>query len=171
MSTAAPVIELLDRGHDCQTFDCGQPALNHYLLHQASQDLRRDVARVFVATYEGSMDVVGYFSLSATSFRKRELPADRARRLPHYPVPAALLGRLAVDRHHQGRGLGQHLMVDAFRRVLRASEELALYALIVDAKDDRARDFYRHFGFTEFPETPARLFLPLGTIHRALLGQ
>lgn len=164
------VIEPLGSEHDCQAFDCGQPALNHYLRHQASQDLRRNVNRVFVARYEGTVEVVGFFSLSAASFGKRDLPADLARRLPHYPVPAALLGRLAVDQRRQGRGLGQHLMVDAFWRVLRASEDLALYALVVDAKDDSARAFYLHHGFTEFPETPSRLFLPLGTIRQALLA-
>ncbi len=131
---------------------------------------RAYVARVFVARYEGSMEVIGYFSLSAASFGKRDLPADLARRLPHYPVPAALLGRLAVDLRRRGRGLGQHLMIDAFWRVLRASEDLALHALVVDAKDDATRAFYRHCGFVEFLETPARLFLPLETIRRALSG-
>lgn len=164
------IVEPLRPEHDCRAFDCGQPALNHYLRHQASQDRRRNVNRVFVARREHSSEVVGYFSLSAASFGKRELPADLARRLPHYPVPAALLGRLAVDQGQQGRGLGQHLMIDAFWRVLRASDDLALYGLIVDAKDDSARAFYLHHGFTEFPETPSRLFMPLGTIRQALLA-
>jgi GNAT superfamily N-acetyltransferase len=142
--------------------------LNDYLQRQATQDTRRDVNRVFVARLEGNPDIVGYYSLSAASFGKRELPADRSRLLPHYPVPAALLGRLAVDKSRQGRGIGQHLMVDACWRVLQASEQLALYALIVDATDDEARAFYLHFGFIAFPDTPSRLFLPLATIRQAL---
>jgi GNAT superfamily N-acetyltransferase len=166
MSSAAPLIEPLDRRHEVQAFDCGQVALNDYLRRQATQDVRRDVNRVFVARIESSPAVIGYYSLSAASFGKRDLPADRARRLPHYPVPAALLGRLAVDKRQQGRGLGQYLMVDALWRVLRASEELALYALVVDAKDDSARFFYLRFGFLAFPETPSRLFMPLGTIRQ-----
>ncbi len=84
------------------------------------------------------------------------------KRLPHYPVPAAILGRLAVDRRYQGRGLGALMLADAIKRLVRASESLAIYALIADAKNDGAKAFYEHFGFQAFPDASMRLFMPLG---------
>jgi len=164
------VVRPLARRERLGDFDCGQPALNAYLHRQASQDVRRDIGRVFVATVPPADDVVGYYTLSALSLPKADLPADTARRLPHYPVPAALLGRLAVDRSLHGRGIGSHLLIDAMVRVLAASRQVALYALVVDAKDDKAGAFYARHGFVAFPGLPARRFLPLGTI-RAALGE
>lgn len=161
------VIEPLGSHHDRVGFSCGEPALDAYLRHQASQDIRRRVAQVFVAIARAPEVIAGYYSLSATSFARTELPPELSKRLPHYPVPAAVLGRLAVDHRHQGRGLGENLLMDAARRVLRASAALAIYAIVVDAKNERARAFYKRYGFREFPETPRRLFLPLDTLARA----
>src|SRR5216684_723249 len=162
-----PVIEPLARAHDREGFDCGIPALNDYLRRQATQDSRRGVSRVYVACARGASQVLGYYTLSATSFGKKNLPESEAKRLPHYPIPAALLGRLATDRSCQGQGLGKYLLFDAFHRVLQAAETLAVYALIVDAKNDEARTFYEHYGFLRFPETPSRLFIPIETLRRA----
>lgn len=162
-----PVVEPLARNHEREAFDCGIPALNDYLRRQATQDMRRGVSRVYVARNRGSSKVLGYYTLSATSFGKRNLPEVEAKRLPHYPIPAALLGRLAVDRSCQGQGLGKHLLFDAFHRTLQATEMLAVYALIVDAKNDKARAFYEHYGFLRFPNTPSRLFIPVETLRQA----
>ncbi len=87
------------------------------------------------------------------------------KRLPRYPVPVALLGRLGVDRRWSGQGLGSALLIDALRRVRVASDTLAVYAVVVDAKDERARAFYRRFGFIELPDSAMRLFLPMSTIN------
>lgn len=81
-------------------------------------------------------------------------------------MPAAILGRLAVDRRYQGRGLGELMLADAIKRVLRASEALAVHALVVDAKNDGARSFYERYGFVAFVDTPNRLYLPLDTVLR-----
>ncbi len=168
MPLALPlVIEPLARKHDRKDFDCGVPALNEYLRRQATQDMRRGVSRVYVAHERASTRVLGYYTLSAASFGKKRLPAKQAKRLPHYPVPAALLGRLAVDQSCKEQGLGRYLLFDAFHRVLRAAETLAAYALVVDAKDDDARAFYEHYGFLRFPRTPSRLFIPLETLRQA----
>lgn len=139
------VIEPLDWRHDRAAFSCGEPALDGYPQRQASQDIRRRVAQVFVAVGDGGEKIAGYYSLSAASFQKDELPLALAKRLPHYPVPAAVLGRLAIDREQQGRGLGETLLLDAIRRVVRASTTIAVYAIIVDAKNDRAQAF-SHFA-------------------------
>jgi ribosomal protein S18 acetylase RimI-like enzyme len=157
------VIEPLGSHHDRTAFSCGEPALDAYLQRQASQDIRRRVALVFVAVGDASGKIAGYYSLSAASFEKDELPSALAKRLPHYPVPAAVLGRLAIDREQQGRGLGETLLLDAIRRVVRASSAIAVYAIIVDAKNQRAQTFYERYGFRTFASEPRRLFLPLET--------
>ncbi|HEY5225869.1 MAG TPA: GNAT family N-acetyltransferase [Methylovirgula sp.] len=166
MDEPALVIEPLGSHHDRAAFSCGEPALDSYLQRQASQDIRRRVAQVFVALGDAPGKIAGYYSLSAASFKKEELPPALAKRLPHYPVPAAILGRLAVDRACQGQGLGETLLLDAVRRVVRASVTLMVYAVIVDAKNDRAVAFYERYGFRIFASIQRRLFLPLETFER-----
>ena len=166
MDEPSLVIEPLGPRHDRAGFSCGVPALDGYLQRQASQDVRRRIARVFVAVGESPTEVAGYYTLSAASFAKTDLPADVARRLPHYPVPAVLLGRLAIASSQQGRGLGESLLLDAIRRVVRASATIAVHAMIVDAKDDRARAFYERYGFMRFASVSRRLFLPITTFEQ-----
>jgi hypothetical protein len=89
------------KAHDRTAFSCGAPELDRYLREHASQDIKRDIARVFVAVRPEATTVCGYYSLSATSFQRDELPAEQAKKLPRYPVPAVLLGRLAVDHDAQ----------------------------------------------------------------------
>lgn len=165
--TLPPVVEPLGHKHDREQFDCGEPALNDYLRRQATQDARRGVSRIYIAHERGSSKVLGYYTLSATSFSKKSLSESEAKRLPHYPIPAALLGRLAVDSSCHGKGLGKYLLFDALHRVLQAAESLAVYALIVDAKNNDARAFYEHYGFVRFPDSESRLFIPLETLRHA----
>jgi len=138
--------------------------LDFYLQRQASQDVRRRMAQVFVAVGEDGGAIIGYYSLSAASFGKEGLPAAVAKKLPHYPVPAAVLGRLAVASAWQGRRVGELLLMDALRRVVRASAAMAVYAVVVDAKNARARAFYERYGFSAFAGETGRLFLPLETV-------
>ncbi len=166
MPDSAVTVEPLGPGHDRAAFACGEPALDDWLRRQASQDVRRRVAQVFVATARPPEAILGFYSLSAASFARDDLPPDMSKRLPRYPVPAAILGRLAVARTSQGQGLGEFLLLDAMARVLRASEALAVHALIVDAKNDSAAQFYERYGFLSFAGQPRRLFLPLATIAR-----
>ncbi len=166
MNEPGLVFEPLGPHHDRESFACGEPALDDYLRRRASQDARRRVARVFVAVGSAPDEVAGYYTLSAASFEKDELPAGIAKRLPHYPVPAVMIGRLAVSRAFQGRGFGEMLLLDAIRRVVQASTAIAAYAVVVDAKNDAARAFYERYGFRPFPSTPRRLFLPLQTFEK-----
>jgi ribosomal protein S18 acetylase RimI-like enzyme len=160
------VIEPLASQHDRTNFSCGEPALDAYLQRQASQDMRRRIAQVFVALGDRPGVIAGYYTVSAASFQKDELPLALAKRLPHYPIPAAVLGRLAVDRGYQGRGLGEFLLIDAIRRIIQASATIAVRAIIVDAKNDRAQAFYERYGFRPFASNPRRLFLPLETFEK-----
>jgi GNAT superfamily N-acetyltransferase len=109
--------------------------------------------------------IAGYYTLSATSVQLGELPAQTVRKLPRYPlVPATLLGRLAVDRRHQGKGYGRFLLGDALHRAARS--EIASFAVIVDAKDESARRFYERESFLPFPDQPMKLFRPMADIRR-----
>ncbi len=159
-------VEPLGPHHDRASFSCGEPSLDRYIRRQASQDARRRVARVFVASGGPSERIAGYYTLSAASFEKDNLPADLARRLPHYPVPAAVIGRLAVDLRSQGSGLGEALLLDAIHRVVRAGDTIGVYAVVVDALHDRASAFYERYGFVPFPSQPLRLYLPLRAFER-----
>jgi predicted GNAT family N-acyltransferase len=118
-----------------------------------------------------SNTVLGYYTLSALSVDVGAWTEDVARQLPKYPfVPATLLGRLAVDRRLRGKGVGEYLLMDALRRALAASREVASVAVVVDAKDDNAVSFYRRYGFVAFPDHPHRLFLPM-TVVDQLFGE
>lgn len=158
------VIEPLGKHHDRAAFSCGVPELDQYLRARAGQDSRRRISRVFVCREEGSTAIAGFYSLSSLSIDADSLPPERARKLPRQPVPAALLGRLAVSQTIQGSGLGKILLADAVKRTLSASQSIAIYALVVDAKDESAKRFYERFGFIPFGAQPSRLFLPLASV-------
>ncbi len=155
----------LNKQHDRKRFDCGDTCLNQYLRGYANQDIKRRVSRVFVASIPDKPEqVIGYYSLSAGSLYSNDLPESHRRRLPKYPVHVALLGRLAVAESHQGQGLGAILLADALRRVAGASLTMAIYAMVVDALNDTACEFYRRFGFLPLPGQPRKLFLPLDSV-------
>jgi ribosomal protein S18 acetylase RimI-like enzyme len=158
-------VTALGKQHDRSGFSCGAEPLDRYLREQAGQDARKRVAVPFVLREGKGNAVLGYYTLSALSVDVGAWPEDVARKLPKYPfVPATLLGRLAVDRGLRGKGAGEHLLMDALRRALAASREVASVAVVVDAKDDNAVSFYRRYGFITFPDQPNRLFLPMATI-------
>ena len=160
------VIEPLGPHHDRASFSSAEPALDDYIRRQAAQDAGRRVAQVFVAVADKPREIIGYYTLSAASFGKQDLPIRLAKRLPHYPVPAAIIGRLAIDLRSQGQGLGEFLLLDAILRVVHASNAIGVYAVIVDAKNDQAAAFYKRYGFMPFPSTSSRLFLPLRTFEK-----
>lgn len=162
------LIEPLGRRHDRAAFSCGKPALDRYLKNQAGQDARRHIAAPFVLVgTAGGRILLGYYTLSAFGIDLGDLPEDVAKKLPQYPiVPATLLGRLAVDRRYRGQGFGEVLLMDALHRSLTQSSEIAAAAVLVDAMDDEAWRFYRHFDFIPFPERRDRLFLPIKTVER-----
>ena len=155
-------IRPLDKQVDTASFSCGQVALDAYIQHFASQDVRRNVARVFVASPQSAPHTfAGFYTLSAASVQCRDLPAAIARNLPQYPIPVALLGRLAVATAHQGQGVGSVLLVNACKKVLKARVMLAVAGLVVDAKDHDAARFYKHLGFTPLNQQAQRLFLSM----------
>jgi len=164
--TARFTIAGLNNGHDKSGFSCGVPALDQYLRTQAGQDIRRHIANCFVAVASGSNAIAGFYTLSAASIALGDLGDDVAKRLPRYPViPAARIGRLAIDQSHQRQGLGAAMLFDAAERALRS--DAAIFAILVDAKDKQAAAFYRHHGFTPFEAAPMTLYLPIATAKKA----
>jgi ribosomal protein S18 acetylase RimI-like enzyme len=153
--------------HDREPFCSGEEALDRYFKTQATQDVRRRIAHCFVAVEALSGQVAGYYTIAASSFPLVDLPPEDSKRLPRYPsVPAVRIGRLAVDQKFQGRGLGGALLVDATRRTLQAAP--AVYALVVDAKNDLVVAFYQRYLFRLMVGRPRTLFLPLATAEKAL---
>ena len=158
----------LGKHHDRTAFSCGQTALDDWFHRRASQDDRRNIARVFVAT-DDSLGVIGFYSLSSFTLSLTDLPDEIARKLPRYDaIPAALIGRLARDVRVRGQGIGELLLADAISRILTAASTLAVFATIVDAKDASAAAFYEEFGFRAFPLRPDRLFLLTSTAAAAI---
>jgi ribosomal protein S18 acetylase RimI-like enzyme len=136
--------------------------LDRYFREQATQDIRRRMSRCFVAAERKSGDVAGFYTLAAANVQSVELPPEITKRLPRYQaVPAALVGRIAVDLRYRGRGVGSALLGDAVHRTARADP--AAFTLLVDAKDETAAAFYRKHGFAPPASRPLTLFLPLAT--------
>jgi ribosomal protein S18 acetylase RimI-like enzyme len=155
--------------HDREPFACGQPALDAYFKKGVSQDVRRRVTACFVAVEAETGVVAGYYTIAATSIQLSALPPETSQRLPRYPmVPAVRIGRLAIDEHFQKRGLAAALLADAARRSLQSPP--AVFALVVDAKDEHAARFYEHHGFQRLGSPALVLFMPLATAAKAWLG-
>ena len=154
-------------GQDRATFSCGQDDLDTWFRTRAGQDDRRNFARIFVAA-DPVLGVVGFYSLSSFTLALDDMPEALARKMPRYgAVPAALIGRLARDLRVRGQGVGDLLLADAVRRVLQANRTLAVFAIVVEAKDEAAARFYAAFGFRPFPAHPQRLFMLTSTAEAA----
>jgi GNAT superfamily N-acetyltransferase len=153
------IIEPLGKHHDRAAFRCGQPELDDWFQRRATQDERRNIARVFVVA-DDTLGIIGFYSLSSFTLSIGDLPEEMARKLPRYDaIPAALIGRLARDERARGQGIGELLLADAIRRILGAGRSVAMFSIVVEAKDARAVEFYHDFGFRSFPLNPRRLFL------------
>jgi GNAT superfamily N-acetyltransferase len=156
------VIVPLNAAHNRAGFHGNVEALDQYIQKHAGQDVRRRINRVFVAVLPAnSEEMTGYYTLSSLSIGLEHLPQKLTRKLPKHPVPAALIGRLAVSHNAQGWGIGKMLLVDAIKRTLSVSDQIAIYAMVVDAINDNARGFYEQFGFIRLSDNSSRLFLPL----------
>lgn len=155
-------IERMAAHHARDGFDCGVHALNDFLRKQAGQLQRRGYGKTYVALGEGSVDVVGYVTVSAGQVAGANLPESL--KLPRYPAPVVRIGRLAVDLRHQGQGLGQDLLAFALRIALEFSDKVGIYAVLIEAKDGAAKAFYTRLGFLETADNSLSLFLPLGTL-------
>jgi GNAT superfamily N-acetyltransferase len=157
-------IEPLGKNHDRAAFSCGKESLDQYLKNQAGQAVGKNLAAVFILTPDGKR-IAGYYTLSSYAVKLDEIPGDIAKKLTRMrEVPATLLGRLARSVEFRGQGIGGVLLVDALKRALRNSAQVASWAVLVDAIDEEAIEFYKRYGFVPFPNQPKRLFMPISSV-------
>lgn len=160
------VIGSLERHHDRQDFDCGEPALNTFLQRFARQQSERAFSQTYVATAPDEVRIRGFYALSSGSIDFQNWPVTL--HLPRYPVPVARMGRLAVDVRAQGTGVGTALLSHAMQLAAQLAQQIGLYAVVVDAKNEEVLAFYQLYGFQRFEQQPMSLFLTTDVIRRAL---
>lgn len=157
-------IEKLRREHRLDTFDCGQPDLNGWLVKHALQNHGAGSAQTYVGVVNGN--VVGYYSLTVGQVERADAPERLSKGLARHPVPIMLLARLAVHKDWQGKGIGRALLRDAVLRTLQAADIAGIRALAVHAKDDRAKEYYQQFDFIPSPADPLHLFVLLKDLRK-----
>lgn len=157
--------------HEVGDFACGEESLDRWLRRYAGQGERRDATRTFAATDELGT-VRGYYTLIAGQLEHVEATeAVRKGLSRHFPIPVAILARLAVDKRSQGQGLGTSLLNDALQRICRAAQEVAVRAVVVHAISQAAVDFYERFGFRGLSEAPRSLMVTLAELNEAGYGR
>jgi GNAT superfamily N-acetyltransferase len=159
-------VEKLQRDHKIDTFDCGQEALNRFLIRYALQNQQAGASQTYVALEGDEERVTGYYTLVVGQIEYSAAPERLTKGLARHPVPIMLLARLAVATRWQSKGLGAGLLKDAMLRTLQAADIAGIRAFAVHAKDDAARAFYEHFDFVPSPSDPYHLFRLLKD-HRA----
>ena len=161
-------IELLNKSHNRDLFDCGSEALNQYLKTIARQHTEKGISRTFVLTdSEKPKIIVGFLTLSVCEVYVSKLPPNLAKKYP-LQVPGVKLARLAVDKESQRQGIGEILVFETIKRTYIISENVGIIGLFVDAKDELAKTYYQQYGFTSLADNPLEMFLPLQTIRKIL---
>jgi GNAT superfamily N-acetyltransferase len=161
--------EAISRRHDRKNFNCGSSELNDYLRRFARQNHESGGAKTFVAVPPNDVArILGYYTISPGAIEFAKVPATVSRRLGRYEVPVFRLARLAVNLANQGDGLGAELLLAAGRRALSVAAEVGGVALAIDAKSERAAQWYGRLGAVRLLDDPLKLVLPLKTIADAL---
>lgn len=157
-------IELLEKTHNRQEFNCEEPSLTDYIKNQVSQDIRKRLATCFVSVDEGGK-VLGYYTLTSESLGRDQIPEKYLKQIPkNYNAPVILLGRLARDISQKGTGLGEFLLLDAlFRSFVLSNESIGAMAVVVDPINEKAVNFYSSYGF-ELLSDSGKMFLPMKVI-------
>lgn len=158
--------EKLHPDHDLSRFACGESSLDDWLRQRARQNEERGASRTYAVCAEGNR-VVGYYALAVGAVAHADAPGRVRRNMPD-PVPVMVLGRLAVDREFQGRGVARGLLRDAVLRTLQASELAGVRAILVHAISEDARRFYEACGFIQSPLNPMTLMITIAEAARAL---
>jgi GNAT superfamily N-acetyltransferase len=159
-------IEKLARHHSVEDFDCGDDALNRYLIRFVWTNRSANAAITYVALADGV--VIGFYSLAVGQVAHAEAPDRVVKGLARHPVPVMILARLAVRHDWQGRGIGAGLLRNAMQRTAQAADIAGIRALLVHAKDESARSFYQHFGLSPSPSDRLHLYILIKEIQRYL---
>jgi GNAT superfamily N-acetyltransferase len=164
LSTREWRIEPIAAHHRRESFTCGEADLDEFLRTRARKHREQNISSTFVAVPIDGPVVGGYYTLAERMLEFDDMPPALVRRLPRHPLPAILLGRLAVDLAHQGKGLGRLLLVDALRTCVKAADLLGVFAVILDAKNERVKGWYERHGFSALPSKPLQLFIPISAV-------
>lgn len=159
------MVELLDKKHNRDGFDCGKELLNNYLKNQAGQDIKRKLSACFVLAESTSDQIQGYYTLSNNSIPLSSFPEYIQKKLPrsYISIPTTLLGRLAIDTKYQGKGIGKILLIDALKRSYEISQEIGSFAVVVDPIDEEAENFYEKYDFIKLPDS-GKMFISMKTL-------
>jgi len=153
------------------SFDCGQPALNQFLQRFALMNQKAHSAQTYICCEQDTGKVAGFYSLAVGSVEPSRTTGRVQKGLARHPVPVMILARLAIDKKHQGAGLGRALLKDALLRTVQAADIAGIRALLVHAKDDAARTWYLHWGFEPSPTDPYHLFLLIKDLRKLVTPQ
>lgn len=159
-------IEKLQRTCKVETFDCGQEALNRFLIRYAMQNQQAGASPTYVALSDE--EVIGFYTLVVGQIEYADAPERLVKGLARHPVPIMLLARLATSLSWQGKGIGSGLLKDAMLRTLQAADIAGIRAFVVHAKDEQARSFYERFGLIVSPSDPFHLFILLKDVRAAM---
>jgi GNAT superfamily N-acetyltransferase len=163
MSVSDFRISALTREYDRENFDCGEESLNDFLKKFARQNVERGLGKTFIARHDDTpLKIAGYYTLSSGTVSFEQLNE----KLPRSPVPVVHLGRLAIDKNEQGKGLGNILLFDAFGRSLKVADEIGIYAVEVFALSESAKKFYLHYGFEALKDDELHLYLTIKKIRK-----
>lgn len=159
------MIELLDKKHNRKDFDCGKELLNNYLRTQAGQDVKRRLSACFFMADNETKVIQGYYTLSNNSIPLSSFSEQIQNKLPksYKSIPTTLLGRLAIDKKFQGKGIGKILLIDALRRSYEISNKIGSFGIIVDPIDEEAKNFYKKYDFIELPDSK-KMFIATQTL-------
>jgi GNAT superfamily N-acetyltransferase len=152
--------------HEVQAFSCGKPALDNWLKTRALSNQQKGFTAVLVVHEQGR--VVGYYGLAPTAIIPGVLPRAIRTGQPPDPVPCLLLGQLATDQGWLGQGIGTGLLKHALTRCVAAAELIGGRALVVNAVDAEAADFWRRRGFLPSKDDPMLLFRSMADIAASL---
>jgi ribosomal protein S18 acetylase RimI-like enzyme len=160
-----PITEI--HKYSLDVFSSGEEKLDTYLQKYAKDNHKKGIGKTFVLI-NNEEHALGYYTISMASIEFSKLPKDLQRGIPRYPIPAARIGRLAVDLKYQGQKLGESLLFHALKRIYETSQYIAAFAIIVDAKNEKVKSFYEKYGFTSCSDEPLALLLPMTTIEKLI---
>jgi GNAT superfamily N-acetyltransferase len=158
--------EKITRSHNRKEFDCGDQSLNTYLQRYARQNAQKNLGEAYVLTNK-SKTILGFYTISTASLDYDAYPQTSG--LPKYAIPSVLIGRLAVDQNHQGKGYGKLILSDALKRVAELSDEIGIYCITVEAKSENAKNFYKNFGFEELLDEENHLYISIEKVQSSMI--
>ena len=147
-------------------FDCGIRELDEYIKNYVSQDIKKKITACYTLSLK--KEIFGYYTLSNYSIGKEDIPLEYSKKISYSEIPCALIGRLAIDKNHTEKGLGKDLLIDSLLRCVDLSNKIGIFAIVVEAKNKEAKQFYLHYGFKELETNKSKLFISIETVIKAL---